>query len=252
VLIPAVTLALTAIAYYFGFQWRFASTPLMLLIIAAPYVALTPVALVRLHRDGVLGEKLKPRSGDLAFGAVVTVMLYFGALVGRMGVTPHGTAREGWLMRVYLQIGDPESVKNRVVMLSVALALIAILEEIVWRGLVYGEVRAYFLRRQSASADPYAPGQAGMMSHQANEESLGTRRAWPVTALLFAAASLPTLYDLRDPFAGPNPVIPLAALGCGLVWGFIAAQTERLPVAIFSHVFFTLAVGVWFPLWRLV
>jgi len=113
--------------------------------------------------------------------------------------------------------------QQRVVGISVAIVVVAILEEIAWRGLVYALV----------------------------EERFGTRRAWPITAALYAAAHLPTLVLLADPYAGPNPLIVLAALGCGLVWGLIVARTGRLPVAIFSHALFTWCVAVQFPLWRL-
>ena len=74
---------------------------------------------------------------------------------------------------------------------------VAALEEISWRGFVYSLL----------------------------EERLGTRRAWPATAVLYALAHLPTVFLLRDPFAGPNPLVVLAALGCGLVWGLIVART---------------------------
>jgi membrane protease YdiL (CAAX protease family) len=106
---------------------------------------------------------------------------------------------------------------------SIAVAVVAALEELAWRGLIYALV----------------------------EERFGTRRAWPVTAVLYAAAHLPTVVLLRDPYAGPNPLIVIAALGCGLVWGLIVARTGRLPVAMFSHVLFTWCVAVQFPLWRL-
>jgi hypothetical protein len=101
--------------------------------------------------------------------------------------------------------------------------VVAALEEISWRGYVYPIL----------------------------EERLGTRRAWPATAFLYALAHVPTMFLLKDPFAGPNPLVVIAALGCGLVWGLVVARTGRLPVAIISHVLFTLAIAIHFPLWRL-
>jgi membrane protease YdiL (CAAX protease family) len=109
------------------------------------------------------------------------------------------------------------------VSVSLAVVVVASLEEISWRGLVF----------------------------PALEDSLGTRRAWPATALLYAVAHLPTMFILRDPFAGPNPLVVIAALGCGLVWGLIVVRTGRLAVAIISHALFTLAIAIHFPLWRL-
>jgi membrane protease YdiL (CAAX protease family) len=176
-----------------------------------------------MRRDGILVEKLLPRGGDLTFGAVVMVMLYLGAIAARRFLAPQGSAQEGWIMRIYLQIGDPELLQRRVILVSVGVMAVAALEEISWRGFVYSQL----------------------------EERLGTRRAWPATAALYALAHAPTVYLLRDPFAGPNPLVVLAALGCGLVWGLIVAKTGRLPAAIFSHALFTWCVAIQFPLWRL-
>ena len=219
----AVAAVLVAAAMTLAMQKNMAGSPLALLALGVPYAVLAVLAILYLRREGTLGDKLRPRSGDLTFGALVTVMLFFGAIAGRKLLAPHGSIREAWVMRVYLQIGDPEFLQQQVVGISFAVIFVAILEEIAWRGLVYTLV----------------------------EERLGTRRAWPVTAVLYAAAHLPTLVLLADPYAGPNPLIVLAALGCGLVWGLIVARTGRLPVAIFSHALFTWCVAVQFPLWRL-
>jgi uncharacterized protein len=218
-----VAAVLVAAAITLAMQKNMAGSPLALLALGVPYAVLAVLTVLYLRREGTLGDKLRPRSGDLTFGALVTVMLFFGAIAGRKLLAPHGSVREAWVMRVYLQIGDPEFLQERVIGISFAIIVVAILEEITWRGLVYTLV----------------------------EEQLGTRRAWPATAALYAAAHLPTLVLLADPYAGPNPLIVLAALGCGLVWGLIVARTGRLPVAIFSHALFTWCVAVQFPLWRL-
>ena len=126
-------------------------------------------------------------------------------------------------MRVYLQVGDPEMLQRHMLVVSLGVCTVAALEEISWRGYVFPIL----------------------------EERLGTRRAWPATAVLYAVAHLPTMVLLRDAFAGPNPLVVLAALGCGLVWGLVVARTGRLPVAIVSHVLFTWGVVLQFPLWRL-
>jgi membrane protease YdiL (CAAX protease family) len=83
------------------------------------------------------------------------------------------------------------------------------------------------------------------------EQKVGPRRAWPLTAALQAVAYGATIYQLRDPFAGPNPLVVIAVLGCGLVWGFVVARTRRLPIAVLSHALFAWAVLVQFPLFRL-
>jgi membrane protease YdiL (CAAX protease family) len=223
VLKVAVAAVLVAAAVTLAMQQSISGSPIALLALALPYAVLAVLGILYLWREGTLGEKLRPKSGDLTFGALVTVMLFFGAMAGQKFLAPHGSVREAWVMRLYLQIGDPELMQKRVIGVSLAIAAVAILEEIAWRGLIYSLV----------------------------EESLGTRRAWPVTAVLYACAHLPTVVLLRDPYAGPNPLVVLAALGCGLVWGLIVARTGRLPVAIFSHAFFTWCVAVQFPLWRL-
>jgi membrane protease YdiL (CAAX protease family) len=218
-----VAAVLVAAAVTIAMQPNLAGSPIALLALALPYAVLSALAILYFRREGTLGEKLRPRSGDLTFGALVTVMLFFGAIAGRKFLAPHGSVRDAWVMRIYLHIGDPALMQQRVLGASLAIAAVAILEEIAWRGLIYSLV----------------------------EERLGTRRAWPVTAVLYAAAHIPTIILLRDPYAGPNPLVVLAALGCGLVWGLIVGRTGRLPVAIISHALFTWCVAVQFPLWRL-
>jgi membrane protease YdiL (CAAX protease family) len=223
VIIAALVLALGAAAMAVATRQDLSGTMFVFLVPAVPYAIFTVLAVLRMQREGTLSEKLRPRSGDLTFGAIVTVMLLLGAVAGRTVLAPHGSARVGWLIRVYQQIGDPDALQRHMVSVSLAVVVVASLEEISWRGLVF----------------------------PALEDSLGTRRAWPATALLYAVAHLPTMFILRDPFAGPNPLVVIAALGCGLVWGLIVVRTGRLPVAIISHALFTLAIAIHFPLWRL-
>ena len=222
-LIAAAAVLLVAAAMGLAMRLASAGTALVLLVPAVPYVVLTCLALLRMKRQGTLSDTLRPRSGDLTFGALVAVMLFFGALAGRMFLATHGSVREAWIVRIYLQVGDPEILQRHMLVLSLAVGAVAILEEVSWRGFVYPVL----------------------------EERFGTRRAWPATAVLYAAAHIPTMFVLSDPFAGPNPLIVLAALGCGLVWGLLVARMGRLPVAIVSHALFTWAVVLQFPLWRL-
>jgi membrane protease YdiL (CAAX protease family) len=223
VLIALVTTVAVALGIGLASRAFVAGEPLMFLFAGAPYAVLGGVSLTRMLRRGELGERLRPRPGDVSFGGVVALLLYAAALVGRLLVTPHGSAREGWLMRVYLQVGEPELVQAHMATLVPALALVAAFEEITWRGMVFPSLA----------------------------ERFGMRAAFPLTAVLYALAHAPTIWLLRDPFAGPNPVVVLAALGCGLVWGTIVGRTARLPVVIISHALFTTAVLVYFPLWRL-
>ena len=222
-LIAAAVVLLVGASMGFAMRFSAAGTPLVLVAPAVPYAIFTVLAILRMKRDGTLSDSLRPRSGDVTFGGLVAVMLFFGALAGRMFLAPHGSVREAWIVRVYLQVGDPEMLQRHMLVLSLAVGAVAILEEISWRGWVYPIL----------------------------EERFGTRRAWPATAVLYATAHIPTMFVLSDPFAGPNPLVVLAALGCGLVWGLVVARMGRLPVAIISHALFTWAVVLQFQLWRL-
>ena len=93
-------------------------------------------------------------------------------------------------------------------------------EELTWRGLVLSALTA----------------------------DLGNRRAWPIAAVAYGAAHVPTLFTLADPTVGPNPLIVFAALGCGLVWSFVASVLGRLPPVIVSHAVFSyFALAVLLP-----
>ena len=79
-------------------------------------------------------------------------------------------------------------------------------------------------------------------------QRFGRRAALPLSALAFGFATLPTLWLLRDPLAGPNPLLLTAAIGCGLVWSFLAAQLGRLTPVVISHMAFTYFTIVQFRL----
>ena len=99
---------------------------------------------------------------------------------------------------------------------------IAALEEITWRGYVYP-----VLEKRSAPAE-----------HGRRRPSFTlppTFRPWSSCAIR-SPGRTPSWYCR----AGVRP---------GL--GLLVARTGRLPVAIFSHVLFTWAVVIQFPLWRL-
>lgn len=216
-------LLLPAASMFYAFQFENASTPLVLWAIALPYALLAGVAIARMWKDGELAAKLKPRSGDLAKGAFVAMVLYLGAMAGTYLLAPADSPRAQWLMRLYLQIGDPELFRRNFTVMSLVVGGIGALEEIAWRGLGYGIV----------------------------ERRWGTRRAFPIVTALYGAVHLPSVVALAVPGVGWNPLLFLASLGCGIVWSFIVAMTGRLPVAVFSHAFFTWLVTVQFPLWRL-
>lgn len=213
-----VTLA-TGIVMTFAFDPRRAGTPAMLIAIGLLYALLGAFALYRLDQRGELRSRFRPAGGDLTLGAVVAGALYGCAHLVAQTMAAHGSLREAWIIRVYLQVGDPDA-PNRV-LVGGAVFVVAAMEELVWRGLVMRTLEAV----------------------------QGARRALVVTSILFAVAHLPTLYLLGDPTAGLNPLVVLAALGCGTVWGLVYLRTNRLLPALFAHALFSWAV-VEFPIWR--
>jgi uncharacterized protein len=172
------------------------------LVLGLTYVLLAAVALVRLARNGQLAPLFGFRRGDPTLGILLGLSQLGAAWLIAKVLVPAGAPERGWLMRVFLLVGDASEV-------TVALLLILLVacEEIVWRGLVQSELR----------------------------DAFGPRRGWIAAAVLYAAAHLPTLVTLEDPAAGKNPLVVLAALGCGLCWSFLAEKSGRLVPGLFAH-----------------
>ncbi len=207
--IVVVTTLVTAIAVAFAIHPSADGAWSLWLGLGIPYLVLGGYALYLMYDAGTLLERLTPRGGDFTLGVLVAAGLLFASWALRANVAPAGTAAQGWVAQVYLALGDP-SVIQRSAQLTIALLMVAALQELTWRGMV----------------------------QDALEDLLGSRRGWVVTAGLFAAATGPTLIALRDPLAGPNPVLFVAALGCGMVWGFTTRIVGRLWPAMFSHMAF--------------
>lgn len=203
----------------FAFDPARAGGPGMLIALGLFYALAATVALLRLHQRGELRALFRPARGDLALGAVTAGGLYGAAHLVKLSLAPHGSPREAWVLRLYLQLGDPAAQGRQLV--SAAVFLLAVLEEITWRGLVMRALMGAY----------------------------GVRRALLISSLLFGAEHIATVFVLADPVAGMNPLIVLAGLGCGLVWGAMFARTSRLVPGIFAHALFSWAV-VEFPIWR--
>jgi membrane protease YdiL (CAAX protease family) len=77
-------------------------------------------------------------------------------------------------------------------------------------------------------------------------ERLGTRFGWLAAAGLYALVSLPTVYLLRVPGVGLNPLLTFAAFGCGMVWSFLTSQMGRLLPSAISHAAFSYFSAVQF------
>ncbi len=203
----------------FALRPSIADSAAMWIGLALPYSALGALAIFRLRAEGVLKTRFRYRSGDVAIGVLTGGALLVGSWWGRSTFAPQDTPEAGWLRLIYDQAGDPEALQSSVVLTAV-LIFVALLEELVWRGLVLTELT----------------------------EKFGERGAWPLAALLYALAQLPTLWTFATPEAGPNPLVVFAALGCGIVWSFLAARTRRLIPSMISHVVFTYFAAAQFQL----
>jgi membrane protease YdiL (CAAX protease family) len=213
--IALLVTAVVAAAVGFSLREAVAATPVMWLGLFIPYLVLAAFALRRFREDGTLGDQLRFRAGDFTLGFVLAAVIFGGAWVVKrtlLGESP----KMVWLFHLALEVGGPKPSLG----LLATIAGLAVLEEIVWRGLVLGALT----------------------------ESLGSRRSWPLAAVFYALAHLPTALTLGDPAAGPNPLLVVAALGAGLVWSFAASLLGRLIPLFISHAVFSyFAVTVLLP-----
>lgn len=213
----ALVFVVVLATYAAAFRLELAGRPAFFLVFGLPHVLLAALAIQGFSRDGTLSERLLPKWGDLSRGALPGIGLLVASWAVRSVLVPTGTPRQAWLLHLYLVLGDPELLQQSV-LLTAALVVIVLAEELVWRGLVLDELSAVY----------------------------GNRRAWVIAAVLYALAALPTVYSLRDPLAGPNPLLVIAALGSGLVWTFLAGRTGRLWPSAVSHLVFTYFSAVQF------
>lgn len=220
-LLPVLAVLLVGGASTLAFSDKYAARPQMLWVLLAANGALAAVALWRMWRDGTLLDLFRWRSGDVALGALSALLLGAGVVAGRQMLAPHGSPADIWVVRIYLQMGPLPADRTANLLFTLAVVAVAVLEEIAWRGMV----------------------------QQVIEEHLGVRLGWVAAAGLYALAHAPTLWQLAMPPLGKNPLIVLAALFCGAVWGFLVARKQRLPPALISHALFTYGVAVQFRLW---
>lgn len=205
-----LSVAVITVAMAFAFRLEVAGTPLFWVSIAVPYLALAALAVYKLWDEGALLDVLAPRWGDLSIGFLTAAVLLLSSWGARAILAPADTPRQAWLFRIYAQVGNPDALQRSVIYTGVIL-LIVVCEELVWRSLVQDELTARF----------------------------GSRRGWPLAALCYGATALPTLYTLRDPIAGYNPLLVTAAVGCGIVWSFLTSIKGRLLPVVIAHGAFT-------------
>jgi hypothetical protein len=186
-------------------------------VLGGAYAPLTVWAVLHLRASGALSERLRPRGGDLSIGIVAGLALVAGGLVAQRSLMPAGSPNQEWLFRIYAQVGSIQQSGK----LLTAVALIVLMEELVWRGLVLDQLSQRF----------------------------GTRVAAPASALLYAIAHSPSVFTLAGEAAGPNPLLVLAALGCGACWSFAVLHLRRMWPVIVSHMIFTYFMAAPLPAW---
>ena len=229
-LFVAVSVLATAVASSFAFQpgsSRGSGGVMFWVLAGGPTVVLAGVAAAWAWREELLREWLAPRWGDFSRGVACAVLLFGMAYAFSRIVTRVGSPREVWLVSLYGQIGDPRVLQAHAPLVGAAIAAVALAEELVWRGMVT----------------------------QLLADRMGTRTAWVGAAVLYAAAYVPTMWALRAGGVGGgvgalDPVLPVAALGAGLLWGGMArAFGGRLAPGVLAHALFDWAVVMMFPLW---
>ena len=212
--------AIVGATAYLAFQTERAGERSFWLLAGGPVLALAPIAILIGWRDGELAAWMRPKAGDFTLGFLSAALLFLGAYGFSRLVLPSGSPRAIWLARLYLQMGDPATLREHPALLFAGLIGVAAAEEIVWRGLATSLL-------------------AG---------ALGSRWAWVGSAALYALAYVPTMWALRVP-SGLDPLLPLAALGAGLTWGWMARRFDRLTPGIVSHALFDWCIVVMFRLW---
>jgi membrane protease YdiL (CAAX protease family) len=221
-LLLVAAVGLVGLGTYFGFQPERSGTPAFWGMVAAPTMLLAGIALYRAHREGTLADSLRPKWGDFSRAFLAAAGLYIAAYGFSRSVAAAGTPREIWVVSLYGQLGDPKVLQSHALLVGLAILVMAAAEEIVWRGMVT----------------------------QLLAERFGSRVAWVGAAFLYALAHLLTMWSLRSG-SGLDPILPLAALAAGLVFGAMERAFGRLMPSILAHALFDWGVVMMFPLWGL-
>jgi membrane protease YdiL (CAAX protease family) len=222
----ALAVVATAASSYFAFRPQSSGTVAFWLFAGAPQLLLGAVAAAWARREDLLGEWLTPKWGDFTRGVVAAALSFAVAWAFSRIVAPPGSPRLIWLVSLYGQLGDPRLLQAHAPAIAVTIAAVALAEEVLWRGMVT----------------------------QLLAERVGSRMAWVWAAVLYAIAYASTGLSLRAAAGGDggyNPVLVLAALGFGLLWGGMARAFGRLAPGALAHALFDWSVVMMFPLWGL-
>ncbi len=187
---------------------RLTADPRLFVWFSLAQLPLVLLALFVLHRKRAL-VRLLPRRGDITLGAVAAVVLLLATWGGRALLAPTASPRQAWLLRLYLQLGDP-LVLERLWWVHVSLLFSAGFVELIWRGWV----------------------QHGLC------ERFGPIRGFIFTSLAYASTTLPSVVLLADPTVGPNPLVAAVALVVGLLLGQVTRLTDRAVPAMLAHAIF--------------
>ncbi|MEO6420376.1 MAG: CPBP family intramembrane glutamic endopeptidase [Polyangiaceae bacterium] len=216
-----IVTAVASASSYFAFQLERAGLISFAVILCVPTIILAVLGGWRAQRDGELMDWVRPSWGDATAGVMSAVVLFAASYAAAKLVAPTGSDHESWLARFYLQLGNPLILRANGLVVALILIALAAADEVLWRG---------FVTRIIA-------------------ERVGSRTAWLYAAVPYALAQVPTMWALRDPVAGLNPLLPIAALGGGLVWGALARQQGRLVPGIISHALLDWCLLMMFRLW---
>lgn len=220
----ALAVVANAAGAYFAFRPQSSGTVAFWVFAAGPSLVLGAAAAAWANREDLLREWLTPRWGDFTRG-VVAAMLFFATAWGfARSVAGIGSPREIWLVSLYGQFGDPRVLAAHATAIAATVAVTALAEEVLWRG---------------------------MVTHLLAER-VGSRLAWLWAAVLYALAYVPTAWSLRagaGDAGGLNPAVVAAALAGGLLWGAMARAFGRLAPGVLAHALFDWGVLMMFPLW---
>lgn len=214
-IVGVVTLVVAGVVGYASTTGMMGS-PLMVWLLVGTYAVFGGLAIARMWRDGTLLDLFRWRSGDIALGFVSALLLAAGVYAGRRLFVPPGSPGDFLVIRIYAQLGELPKARDAYVLATAAVVLVALLEELTWRGLV----------------------------QQVLEERFGHRNGWLSATVLYGLAHAPTVYFFSMPGVGLNPLIVMTSLGCGLVWGFWVGRLQRLAPSLVSHVLFTSAMAL--------
>src|SRR5579859_4089127 len=131
-----VSVVATAVASFFAFSPAAQGSVAFWALAGGPTVALAVVAALWAQREELLKEWLSPRWGDFSRGVVGAVLLFGVAWAFSRIVAPVGSPREIWLVSLYGQLGDPRVLQAKAPVVAGTIAVVALAEEVVWRGMV--------------------------------------------------------------------------------------------------------------------